>query len=45
MKLATKMLLGRLYTSAGEPSCCSTPARITAIRVASVIASIWSWVT
>ena len=29
----------------GVPSCCNSPARITAIRVARVIASIWSWVT
>jgi hypothetical protein len=45
MKPATNRLTGCAYNSLGGPTCCSTPARITAIRWPSVIASVWSWVT
>jgi len=45
MKPATKRLSGSSYNSAGVPTCCRTPARITATRSPSVIASVWSWVT
>jgi hypothetical protein len=38
-------LAGCAYTSPGVPICWITPPRITAMRVASVIASTWSWVT
>ena len=42
---ATKRFAGWSYSSAGGPTCCSSPARITATRSPSVIASVWSWVT
>ena len=45
MKLATKVVAGRLYTSSGVPNCSITPLFITIMRCASVMASTWSWVT
>ena len=42
---ATNRFAGRRYTSDGDPTCCSTPSFITAIRSARLIASTWSWVT
>ena len=45
MKPATKRLLGRSLRSTGDPNCWSTPSDMTAMRSASAIASVWSWVT
>ena len=45
MKPATNRLVGRSYNSCGGPTCWIIPARITATRSPSVIASTWSWVT
>ena len=52
MKPATNRLLGRWYSSSGEPNwamlpwrCTSAPARSSTIWSASVIASTWSCVT
>jgi hypothetical protein len=42
---ATKLVAGVEYTSAGEPSCSSWPARITPTLSAIDSASSWSWVT
>ncbi len=39
MKPATKVFAGRAYTSSGGATCSMMPARITATRSASVIAS------
>ena len=39
MKLATKVEAGRWYTSSGVPNCSITPAFITIMRWASVMAS------
>ncbi len=40
MKPATKMLRGLSYSSRGVSTCCKIPARITATRSPSVIASV-----
>ncbi len=45
MKPATNRLVGRSYSSSGEATCWISPARMTATRSPSVIASTWSWVT
>ena len=45
MKLATNRLAGCSFSAAGGAYCCSTPCSMTAIRSASAIASVWSWVT
>src|SRR5579864_1139625 len=45
MNVATKVFAGLVYRSSGEPICCRTPLRMTAIRSPIVIASIWSCVT
>ena len=45
MNPATKTFRGFVYTSSGVPTCCRTPAFMTAIRSPIVIASIWSCVT
>ena len=45
MNPATNRLFGWLYSSIGEPTCWSRPARMTATRSPSVIASVWSCVT
>src|SRR3954453_17167131 len=45
MNPATKMLRGSSYSARGASTCCRIPARITATRSPSVIASVWSWVT
>ena len=44
-KPATNSVAGRSYSSRGVAYCSTRPARMTAMRVASVIASIWSCVT
>ncbi len=45
MNPATNLLAGRLYSSIGSPTCCTTPSFITTTRSPRVIASTWSWVT
>jgi hypothetical protein len=45
MNVAQNRFAGRRYSSSGGAHCCSTPSRITATRLPSVIASTWSWVT
>ncbi len=45
MKPATNLLIGRSYSSWGEPTCWSLAWLMTAIRWPIVIASTWSWVT
>ncbi len=45
MNPATNRLFGWLYSSIGEPTCWRRPARMTATRSPSVMASVWSWVT
>ncbi len=45
MKPATKRLRGRSYSSCGVPTCWIAPRCWTTIRVAIVIASVWSCVT
>ena len=45
MNEATKRLTGSRNTAMGGPTCCSSPARITAMTSDSTIASSWSWVT
>ena len=45
MKPATKTLTGWSYRSSGVPVCSTMPSRITTMRSAIVIASIWSCVT
>ena len=44
-KLATYRLAGYSYTSPGVPTCAIRPSAITAMRLASVMASSWSCVT
>jgi hypothetical protein len=43
--LATNVVRGASYRSAGGPSCSIRPAFITATVSAIVMASSWSWVT
>ncbi len=45
MNEATNRVAGRSFSSAGVASCSSTPFSMTAMRSASAIASVWSWVT
>jgi len=45
MNVATKVVAGSSYTSVGVPICSRRPALSTAMRVAMVMASTWSWVT
>ncbi len=45
MKPATKLVVGRSYTSSGSLTCSTRPRFITAIRSLIVSASSWSWVT
>ena len=45
MNCATKVFRGRSYNSSGVPTWLIPPPASTTMRVASVIASTWSWVT
>ena len=45
MNWATNRFAGVSYTSRGVPTCWRRPAAMTAMRVAIVMASTWSWVT
>ena len=45
MKVATKRLAGRSFSSFWLANCCSTPPSMTAMRSARALASVWSWVT
>ena len=42
---ATASVAGASYSAIGPPTCSTRPSLITTIRLASVIASSWSWVT
>ena len=44
-RLPKQLSGGLLYSSLGLPACMITPSSRTTIRSASVMASIWSWVT
>jgi hypothetical protein len=45
MNAATNVLTGASYSCSGSPICSTMPSRMTTIRSAIVIASIWSCVT
>ena len=45
MNPATNTLTGLSYSTCGVSNCWRMPSRMTAMRVAMVMASIWSWVT